>query len=42
MSIYRDFGRNRPIKLINGSDETIDHEPLPLSRRRLIADGRLR
>ena len=31
ISIYKDFGRNRPIKSINGSDETVDREPLPLS-----------
>ena len=27
-SIYRRIGRNRPISLINGRDETVHHEPL--------------
>ena len=41
-SFYRRIGRNRPIALINGSDETVHHEPLPLSRGRLIAIRRVR
>ena len=41
ISIYRDFGRNRPINLINGSDETVYREPLQLSRVSWIADGAL-
>ena len=32
LNFYRVFGRNRPIKPINGSDETIDRESLPLRR----------
>ena len=28
ISIYRDFGCNRLIELINGSDETVHREPL--------------
>ena len=30
-SFYKRIGRNRPIALINGCDETFHHEPLPLS-----------
>ena len=41
-SFYRRIGRNRPITLINGSDETIHHEPLPLSRGHPIAVGCVR
>ena len=41
-SIYRRFGRNRPIALINGSDEMVHREPLPLIRGCLIAIGRVR
>ena len=37
--IYRTFGRNRPMKRINGSDETHDRESLPLSRGRWITNG---
>ena len=36
-SIYRQIGRKRPIALINCCDETVHHEPLPLSRDRPIA-----
>ena len=41
-SFYRRIGRNRPITLINGSDETVHHKPLPLSRGRSIAIERVR
>ena len=41
-SVYRRIGRNRPIALINGSDETVHHEPLPLSRGFPIAIRRVR
>ena len=41
-SFYRRIGRNRPIALINGSDETVHHEPLPLSPDPPIAIGRMR
>ena len=41
-SFYRQIGRNRPIALINGSDETVYHEPLSLNRDRLIAIERVR
>ena len=41
-SFYRRTGRNRPIALINGSDEMVHHEPLPLSPDRPIAIGRVR
>ena len=41
-SFYRRFGRNRLIVLINGSDETVHHEPLPLSRGRSITIRRVR
>ena len=41
-SFCRRIGRNRPIALINGSDETVHHKPLPLSRGRLIAIRRVR
>ena len=36
------FGRNRPIELMNGSDETVHREPLRLSRDHSISDGVLR
>ena len=39
-SFYKRIGRNRPIALINGCDETVHHEPLPLSPDRPIANGR--
>ena len=42
ISFYRRIGRNRPIALINGSDETVHHEPLPLSRDRPIVIERVR
>ena len=38
-SFYKRIGRNRPIALINGCDETVHHEPLPLSPNRPIANG---
>ena len=39
-SIYRAFDRNRPIKTIDGYDETVHHGPLQLSRdRRIVIDG---
>ena len=38
-SFYKSFGRNRPIALMNGCDETVHHEPLPLSPDRPIANG---
>ena len=41
-SIYKQIGRNRPISMINGCDETVHHEPLPLSHDRSIAIGRVR
>ena len=41
-SFYRRFGRNRPIVLINGSEEMVHHEPLPLSHGRPIAIRRVR
>ena len=41
-TIYWRFGRNRPIVLINGSNETVHCEPLPLSHRRSIVIGRVR
>ena len=41
-SCYKRIGRNRPIALISGSDETVHHELLPLSRGRLILIGRVR
>ena len=40
-SIYTDFGCNRPIKAINGSDETVHREPFLLSRGCLIVIGRV-
>ena len=40
--IYRRIGRNRPIVLINSSDETVHHKPLPLSRGCPIAIRRMR
>ena len=39
-SFYKQIGRNRPIALMNGCDETVHHEPLPLSPDRPIANGR--
>ena len=39
-SFYKQIGRNRPIALINGCDETVHHEPLPLSPDLSIANGR--
>ena len=39
-SFYKQIGRNRPISLINGRDETVHHEPLQLSPDRPIANGR--
>ena len=39
-SFYKQIRRNRPITLINGCDETVHHEPLPLSPDRLITNGR--
>ena len=41
-SFYRRTGHNRPIALINGSDETVHHELLPLSPDHPIAIGRVR
>ena len=40
LTFYKRIGRNRPIALINGCDETVHHEPLPLSPDRPIANGR--
>ena len=39
-SFYKRFGRHRPIALMNGCDETVHHEPLPLSPDRPIVNGR--
>ena len=39
---YKRIGRNRPIALINGCDETVHHEPLPLSPDCPIAIGCVR
>ena len=39
-SFYKRIGRIRPIALINGCDEMVHHELLPLSPDRLIANGR--
>ena len=39
-SFYKRFGRNRPIALMNRCDETVHHEPLPLSPDRPIVNGR--
>ena len=40
MSIYTKFGRNRPIVLIDGYDETVHDGPFRLSRgRRIVMDG---
>ena len=41
-SFYKRIGRNRPIALINGCDETVHHEPLPLSPDRPITIRRVR
>ena len=41
-SFYKQIGCNRPIALINDCDETVHHEPLPLSPDRPIAIGRVR
>ena len=39
-SIYRAFDRNRPIKMIDGYDETVHRGPFQLSRdRRIVIDG---
>ena len=39
-SIYRAFDRNRPIKTIDGYDETVHRGPFQLSRdRRIVIDG---
>ena len=39
-SIYRAFDRNRPIKTIDGYDETVHHGPFQLSRdRRIVMDS---
>ena len=40
MSFYRASFRNRPIALMNGCDEMVHHELLPLSPDRPIANGR--
>ena len=40
--VYRRFGGNRPIALINTSDERVHHELLPLSRDHPIVIGRVR
>ena len=42
ISIYRQFGRNRPMKRIYGSDEMHQYESLSLSHGRWIAIGRIR
>ena len=40
ISLYGAFDRNRPIKTINGYDETVHHGPFRLSRdRRIVMDG---
>ena len=40
MSIYTKFGRNRPIVLIDGYDETVHDGPFRLIRgRRIVMDG---
>ena len=39
-SFYKRIGRNRPIALMNGCDEMVHHEPLPLSPDSPIANGR--
>ena len=41
-SFYKRIGRNRLIALINVCDETVHHEPLPLSPDRPITIGRVR
>ena len=38
-SFYKRIGRNRPMALINGCDETVHHEPLPLSPDHSITNG---
>ena len=39
-SIYRAFDRNRPIKMIDGYDETLHRGPFQLCRdRRIVMDG---
>ena len=35
-SFYKRIGRNRPISLINGYDETVHHKPIQLSPGRPI------
>ena len=42
IAIYTQFGRNRLIQSINGSDETVHREPFSLSHDRSIAIGRVR
>ena len=42
ISIYKRFGRNYPMKHINGSDEMHDSESLLLSHGRWITIGRSR
>ena len=39
-SFYKRIGCNRSIALIKSCDETVHHEPLPLSPDRSIANGR--
>ena len=40
ISLYRAFDRNRPIKTINGYDETVHRGPFRLSRdRQIVMDG---
>ena len=41
-SFYRRIGHNCPIILINGSDKTVHHKPLPISRGRSIVIERVR
>ena len=38
-SFYKRIGRNRTIALMNGCDETVHHEPLPLNLDRPIANA---
>ena len=38
-SFYKRIGRNCPIPLINGCDEMVHHEPLPLSPDHPIVNG---
>ena len=39
MSFYRVFGHNRPIKMIDGYDETVHRGPFRTYRKRRIFDG---